>query len=249
MKQINANDELRENAIMLSFVRKSSLLITDVDSYFDSKFELNDDLHVNKETETESIILTHKNLIYHVNRVIEVQRLCISSSMIKNILFMTHNNDHSELEKIYQIIIAFYYIYESIRHVKIFIKHCLKCLILQTRRHSTYNFLQSISASIAFFHTLTLNFILVLSKSVSVKLNTIMSVINKYIKRVTFISKKITWIVKDWVKALLNKLVIANWELFKTLISNRDRKFLSKMWNTLFKHLKVILLYSTAYHS
>ena len=39
-----------------------------------------------------------------------------------------------------------------------------------------------------------------------------------------------------------------NWGMPKAIISDRDRKFLSSMWTTIFTKLGTSLLYSTAYH-
>ena len=47
---------------------------------------------------------------------------------------------------------------------------------------------------------------------------------------------------------LLERLDVADWGIPKVIISDRDPKFLSELWNTLFKSLNVSLLYSTAYH-
>ena len=83
--------------IILSFVKKNHLLIINVDSYFVFKFE---DFHISTK-KTELVSSVQKNLIYYIDRVIDVQRLYISLLVIKNIIFMTHNEDYSDLKKIY----------------------------------------------------------------------------------------------------------------------------------------------------
>ena len=40
-----------------------------------------------------------------------------------------------------------------------------------------------------------------------------------------------------------------NWSLFKAVISNRNSKFVVFFWKTTFHHLKIVLLYITAYNS
>jgi hypothetical protein len=40
-----------------------------------------------------------------------------------------------------------------------------------------------------------------------------------------------------------------NWELLKTIISNKNVKFLSKLWQIWFNKLEIKFLYSIAYHS
>lgn len=97
------------------------------------------------------------------------------------------------------------------------------------------------------FHTLTLDFILALPTSEE-SYDTILSVTDKFTKRTTGISGKATWSAAQWANALLDRLETADWGIPKALISDRDRKFLSELWEALFQRLGVSLLYSTTYH-
>ena len=47
----------------------------------------------------------------------------------------------------------------------------------------------------------------------------------------------------------MNRLLITNWEISKNIISNKNFKFISKFWITMFRRFKTILLLSTTYHS
>ena len=76
-----------------------------------------------------------------------------------------------------------------------------------------------------------------------------MTITCKFFKRIVIISNKDTWNAFEWVVTLLNRLNIANWELSKVIIFDRNRKFLSNLWIKLFQQLRIDLLYSTAYHS
>ena len=76
-----------------------------------------------------------------------------------------------------------------------------------------------------------------------------MSIIDKFSKRITIVSSKNTWTATMWAKALLERLDLANWDLSKVIIFDRNRKFLSKLWSNFFARLEVKLLYSTVYHS
>ena len=76
----------------------------------------------------------------------------------------------------------------------------------------------------------------------------VLSVTDKFTKRVTYIPGKKTWLAAQWAVALVDRLQTADWGAPKAIISDRDRKFLSELWTALFKHLGVDLLYSTAYH-
>ena len=57
-----------------------------------------------------------------------------------------------------------------------------------------------------------------------------------------------TFSAKEWARRLLRRLQKIDWGLPKQIISDRDRKFLSELWQALFEVLGVKLLYSTAYY-
>lgn len=47
---------------------------------------------------------------------------------------------------------------------------------------------------------------------------------------------------------MLDSLDIIDWGILKAILSDKDRKFFSKLWSVMFKKLGVKLLYSTAYY-
>ena len=54
--------------------------------------------------------------------------------------------------------------------------------------------------------------------------------------------------VVQWVKLLLKYLVLEDWKILKIIISDRDRKFISKIWHTISKKKDIELLYNTIYY-
>ena len=60
-------------------------------------------------------------------------------------------------------------------------------------------------------------------------------VTNKLSKTIMSISGKTTWGTKDWAIVLLNQLATINWGLPRTIISDRDRKFVDNLWRYIFK--------------
>ena len=191
--------------------------------------------------------LIYRKKISH-NMPFTSRRLCISTFVVKNILSLVHDENHSEFDRTYLQIVSSWYIQRLTKHIKAYIKHCLKCNLNQTRRHKSYESLQSILTSSVSFHSIAIDFILALFIS-SVDMNAIMSVTCKFSKRVTAISEKFIWTVSEWADALLQKLDIADWNLLKNIIFDRDKKFLSNLWKNLFNRLKIKLLYITTYHS
>lgn len=79
--------------------------------------------------------------------------------------------------------------------------------------------------------------------------NIVMSVTNKFIKRITLILEKNTYKAKNWATALIERFEIVDWNYLKIIIFDRNRKFLSKLWKAIFDKFNVRLLYSTSYHS
>ena len=178
------------------------------------------------------------------------RRMCVFDFMIKDILTMTYDefNEHVEFDRTYERIINAWYIPELSRQLTDYLKHCFKCQINRIRRHKSYNSLQSILSSFISFHIFTIDFVLVLSIS-HTDINNVMTITDKFSKKVIIVLNKDIWIVAIWIKALLERLDLTNWDLFKVIISNRDRKFFSNLWSILFSQLDVKLLYSIVYHS
>jgi hypothetical protein len=203
---------------------------------FNLSFTLNNDLIYR----FDNIALEH---------VYESIRLCISSNAVLDILSMTHShNHHSEFVKSYDIIFVSWYIHELTKHFREYLRHCSKCQIFQTRRHKSYDSLQSILISNVSFHIIAIDFILALSDSRSNNFNTMMFTICKFFKKITLISEKTNWKANIWALALLTRLKLIDWELSKTIIFDRDSKFLIELWKIIFNKFEIKLLYFTTYY-
>ena len=139
-----------------------------------------------------------------------------------------------------------FFIYKNIYFLKQYINYCLECNVNHLKKHCSYSFLQLIFTSAIFFHILILNFILVLSDN---EYNVILTVVDKFAKKITLISEKITWTAEQWAEKLFECLIIADWESFRILISDWNKKFMLAFWKALFKKLKTQLLYLIIYYS
>ena len=178
----------------------------------------------------------------------EPRKLCISHSVVANILKMIHDEDHEGFARYYEKISTSYYIRSLIKYFREYLKHCSECQVFQIRRHLSYEFMQFILTSSILFHIIIINFILALSLTTD-NYNCLMSITCKYFKRILLIFDNIKWFAEQWDKALLHRLNIADWKLSKVIIFDKDRKFLSELWIVIFKRLDVSLLYFTVYHS
>lgn len=105
-------------------------------------------------------------LLYYVNTLTELRKLCIWPNCVENILKIAYDEEHLNFVRCFQLIFKAWYIKEFIKHLKIYIRDCSNCFVLQTKRHSSYENLQFIEFSLLSFYIITMNFILTLSLSV-----------------------------------------------------------------------------------
>ena len=107
---------------------------------------------------------------------------------------LTHNEIRCfNYAYIYKRFIEELYIFNIITKLHKFMRHYPHCQLNQISRYKLYDFLQSIFSSIKPFYILIIDFILTLSKSLSLlnEYDCILSIINKFFKIVTFIFDKI----------------------------------------------------------
>ena len=213
-------------------------------------------LHKNdqlKKNASDMPFIRKKSLIYYIDQISSVRRLCVPKDCVKNILNIAHENDHSEYVKTHDIIIKSWYIHDLIKLLKKYIQHCSECLICQVKRHKSYESLQFIDSSSLSFHTITIDFVLTLPHSeifdkVITSFDTMLTITDKFFKRILLIAEKSTYSAHDWANEMIKYLHIADWGYSMIIISDRDSKFLSNLWKSIFKTLQVDLLYTTAYH-
>ena len=174
-------------------------------------------------------------------------RLVSCSKTILPISISFHSGGHIGRDKCYELITRQWFVYKLDRKLRDFLEHCPECQLYQTKRHKPYGALQPIISPPTPYHTLTIDFILALPQSLK-GYDCVMSVTDKFTGKVTTMSGKSTYTAKDWAERLLIRLQKLDWGYPKAIISDRDRKFLSQFWTTLFTKLGVDLMYSTAYH-
>ena len=139
-------------------------------------------------------LIFRSNDVTFDDHAFEFRRLCIFATIISNILTTTYDESHVEFARCYEKIASSYYIRDLFRYLRNFLKHCFKCQIFQTRRHRFYDSFQFIFTSSISFHTITIDFILILFSSFTTKkFDCFMFVNCKYSKRILMISKKIIW--------------------------------------------------------
>ena len=91
----------------------------------------------------------------------------------------------------YERIIKNLYIFKLSEKLRDYIRNCSQCELNQTFCHSFYEALQSIINSSKSFHIIMIDFIVALSELKKNKLDCVMSIIDKFLKTVTFITNYI----------------------------------------------------------
>ena len=194
-RQIQANDNLGADSTTLPFVG-GSMPPADSDPYLTPRPAGDEDFSprfADVEETPEGLPAPDKSrLLYHVNRITNVNRLYIPPSVAPDILAVVHGEGHLGFSCCYEIISRSWYIRGLTKLLQAFIRHSLQCLALQTRRHALYGSLQPIKSPPVPFFTLTLDFVLVFPLSKE-KYNAIISVTYKLSKRVTLIEGTDTW--------------------------------------------------------
>ena len=133
---------------------------------------------------TELCFAYWNNLIYYIDNINDCKHLCISIYFEKKIFELTHDwQHHSEFHRIYDHILAFLFLHHFIKCLKVYIQHCSKCQLNQIKWYLLYDSLNLISISVISFHTIIMNFILVLLISLSLyEYDNFFTVTDKFIK-------------------------------------------------------------------
>ena len=201
---------------------------------FDNKF---------KKIYIDIVFEIDDELIYHID---ERRHLCISAACEQKVFRMTHDeNQHSGRHRCYQRIVDTLYVFRLSRKLRLYIEHCSSCQLNQIKRHRLYEKLISIFSSSKSFHIIIMNFVVELSDIY----DALLTVIDKFFRRVLTVRNKTIYDVVEWAHLLLKRLLIVDWDISKTIISNKDFKFLFDFWQIIFKRLKIAMLINTAYHS
>ena len=175
-------------------------------------------------------------------------RLCLPTSMEAEVFKLAHDEmGHPGYARTHERLTGSIYIYNMATKLHEYLRHCPHCQLHQTPRHLPYGSLQPIYTPSRPFHTITIDFILALPKA-STGEDCAMSVTDKFSKALTFIAGEIRWNGTQWARKLLARLLLLNWGLPEAVISDRDRRFIGELWQTILKLLKVDLLFSTAWH-
>jgi len=138
------------------------------------------------------------------------------------------------------------------KDIAAYLAHCPACLPNKPARHKPYGKLSPITSPSEPFDTITIDVITDLppyAREGSVKpFDTIMMVTDKFSKAVHFIPGRKDWSAIAWAASFYEDVVLNGWCFPRTIISDRDKSFLSGLWQTLLSSAGVKSLTTMAYH-
>lgn len=143
--------------------------------------------------------------------------------------------------------------------VDLYVRKCHRCGELRKDNQLPIGNLQPIQAPEEPMHTVAIDFVVGLPEVPSkgtpwdlggkhTTFNAFMSTTDKTSKRRMILPGHTSYTAVDWATVFARYLLLADWSCPKVIISDRDAKFLSAFWQTLWKAFGTKLAMTTAYH-
>ena len=161
-------------------------------------------------------------------------RLVLSGQKLrKQQLATTHDETHCGFYRTSKRFAAFYWP-SMAKDIAVYLAHCPACLVNKPARHRPYRKLSPIISPSEPFDMITLDLITDVPpcrREGSANLfDTIMTVTDKFSKAVRFIPGRKDWSAVDWSKDFYEEVILNGWGFPLTIISDRDKCFLSGLW-------------------
>lgn len=153
------------------------------------------------------------------------ERLCLpgDKSLLRDVFSMVHDHlGHAGYARTHQRLTENVYIHRLPSLLKDYLAHCAECRRNMTPRHCPYGSLQPIITPPQLFYMMTIDFILALPTSYPDGYDCVLSVTDKYTKKVTFVPGFFAAGAEEWADRLLRHLMLVEWGIPKVILSDRD---------------------------
>ncbi len=165
-----------------------------------------------------------------------------------------HHDDiltnHFDVKKTIELFNKKYHWSKMIKYVKFYIKTCDVCQCTKTFKHLSYDDLQFFFLFQDSWQKIIMNFItnFSLNKRLNDVYNSVLVIINHYIKMTFYISvtKKIT--IVELKKIIFNH-VMFKYDASKDVVSNKEFVFTSVYWMNIYYHIKMKRRLNIVFHS
>lgn len=190
-------------------------------------------------------------LIWRTNRATGLRQLCIpdNKEIRLNLLHDYHDapiSGHLGQLKTYQRLSASYWWPKMAQDINEYVRSCTSCQMNKSINQKPNGVLNPIETQTKRWHAVTMDFTGPLPTTKSGH-NMLMVVVDKFTKRTHLIPTNSTDTAPDTAQHFFHNIVRLH-GLPKIIISDRDAKFTSLFWKSLFKKMGVKLAMSTAYH-
>jgi len=216
---------------------------------------------LSRQSDHEKVKKIHIEILSEDNKKILTKSLAATYKMKQTFLTdeemiqVCHNsrvNEHLEVKRTENLVQRRRNISDLKDWITEYIVRCNSCCRNKIQRNKRYDEITWLNTSDAPWESVTMNFImkLLMSKNLTweVKFDSILTIVDRLIKYIMFISFKKTTTASVLMYIILWELV-SNHRLSKEFITDRDKLFTSKFWETLTAELEINHKMLTAYHS
>ena len=153
---------------------------------------------------------------------------------------------HPGFQKTYMAVKRHYYWLGMKKNIKEYIERCFKCQVSKSEQVKDPGLLQPLGVPNLKFESISMDFIVGLPKTQN-NFDSIMVVVDRLTKIAHFIPT-VTTVTAYEVAELFMREIFKHHGIPREIISDRDRKFMSEFWTTLFKLCGIKIKLSSAYH-
>jgi len=173
---------------------------------------------------------------------------------IREELLKHHHDDllakHFDVNKISELLNCKYYWKSMIKNLKEYINTCDICQRVKMKRHLSYDELRSLSRLTDSWKEITMKFItdLLSSKWKEVVYDSILVIVDCYIKMTRYLFTKKTLTVIKLAKLFFEKIVL-RYEILNDIIINKNSLFINAFWSKICYYVKMKRQLSIIFHS
>ncbi len=265
-KQLNSVAETVDCKQLISYAIVKVLTIHEIIYNFSSKFivklikilqqenkfavelKANEMMNIQKN-DIKAWILNSQEIIKYNESLYVSENLSVRKKLLK-----CHHDDflirYFNADKINKLLNCKYYWKSMIKNVKKYINTCDICQRVKIKHHLSYNKLRSLSWFTDFWKEITMNFItdLSFSKWKKVMYDSILMIVDHYIKMMHYLSMKKTLTVVELTKLFFKKIAL-KYEISNNIIINKNSLFISAFWSKICFHAKMKWWLSIIFHS
>jgi hypothetical protein len=194
----------------------------------------------------------HDDLLYLIDPPSMAHRLVLGNAALqKRHLVAAHGTTHYGYGRMMDDLKPYYWPKMSAA-VRSFLKHCPECLRNKPANHRPFGLLSPVPAPAEPFDTWSIDLVTDLPvsflKNCTTAYDTVMTVTDKYTKAVRFLPGRKDWSAAEWAEVVYEGVTLNGWGYPRTLVSDRDRRFLSALWNSILELSGTRHVTTTAYH-